>query len=171
MDSTLTPPCDVQDETRACLLPGSSWDRGGTGAEGTSQWQGFCMGRGRSCKGWSRTSRTPGIYCPMGSPESLGHPDKSTQMCFEFLIFCIFQQGDLLQWHTDLQASHQQCQGYLFLWLFTFCFCEQAFDPSNNPNPNVPKVNRCTVLNSLVTPWIRLIEPVMNRVSIVNSHS
>lgn len=88
---------------------------------------------------------------------------------FEF--YFIFQQGDLLQWQTDLQASHQQFQEYLFLWLFTFYFCEQAFDPSNNPNPNVLKVNWCTVLNSLVTSWIRLIEPVMNRVSIVNSHS
>lgn len=79
MDSTLTLPSDVQDGTRAFLPPGCSWDRSGTGAGGTSLWHRFCTGERQQLQGMR--SHTPEICCPVGSPESLDHPDKSIQMC------------------------------------------------------------------------------------------
>lgn len=124
---------------------------------------------------WDRSSRILlwRGFGHMWSPKRLDHPDVSRRNDLWFSIFFLFFfLAGRSATMTCMHKHYIDKPSGIFLLLFTAVPCistTRQFDPSNSLN--VLKVNWCTVLNSLVTSWIRLIEPVMNRVSIVNSHS
>lgn len=65
---------------------------------------------GDTSKAWSRRSHTSEICCPMGSPKSLGHPDKSIQMCLQSLISPYFFSREIC--YSDKQTYRHHIRDF-----------------------------------------------------------